>query len=87
MSNRLDQEREARLQPKRMKYAIEQIEKLGYIVIQLSDTQLWFEYEKESVVFYPYSGWHTGKSIKDGRGIDKLLKQIGGKDEKAVEII
>lgn len=76
MSNRLDQEREKELQPRRVHYAIEQIEKLGYPIFHRDNTKLLFQYKNETVTFYPYSGWHTGKSIKDGRGIDKLLKQI-----------
>ena len=26
--------------------------------------------------FFPYTGWHTGKGIKDGRGLQNLLKQL-----------
>lgn len=29
-----------------------------------------------AVMHYPFTGWHTGKSIKDGRGIQNLLKQL-----------
>jgi len=25
---------------------------------------------------WPYTGWFSGKGVKDGRGIKKLLKQI-----------
>lgn len=76
MSNRLDKEREALLQPKRIVYAIEQIEKLGYEIIFKCDTRIDFEFKGQRVQFYPYSGWHSGASIKDGRGIKKLLNQI-----------
>lgn len=32
---------------------------------------------RESVCFYwPYSGWASGKTIRDGRGLKNLLKQI-----------
>ena len=30
----------------------------------------------ERVMVYPYTGWFTGKTVKDGRGINNLLKQI-----------
>jgi hypothetical protein len=77
MSNRLDQDREKTLQPKRMAYAIEQIEKLGYEVKQVSETELQFEDRIGSIIYmFPYSGWHSGSTIKDGRGIKKLLNQI-----------
>lgn len=75
MSNRLDKEREAELQPKRMDFAIKELNKLG-IKSQSDDTKIVFQHHGERVIFYPYSGWHTGKSIKDGRGLANLLKQL-----------
>lgn len=72
---RLNQERQNDLQPKRMEYAKQRIVELGYAV-ESDDTKLWFIFKGEKVVLFVYSGWHTGKSIKDGRGIDNLLKQI-----------
>lgn len=76
MSNRQDQEREKELQPKRLLYAKEQITKLGYDILFECDTRIEFEYIGERVSFYPYSGWHSGRSIKDGRGLKKLLNQM-----------
>ena len=76
MSSRLDQEREARLQPKRVKDCKARLEKLGFEVEQAGDTQLRFVFLESMVCFWPYSGWHSGKSIKDGRGFDKLLRQL-----------
>lgn len=77
MSNRLDQESERTETPKRIKYAQEQIEALGYKVMVIEPLKaISFAFNQEVVTFYPYSGWATGKSIIDGRGIAKLLKQI-----------
>jgi hypothetical protein len=76
MSNRLDQEREAELQPKRIEYAKQEIEKLGYTITHEDKTKLQFQFKGKTVTLFPYSGWHSGASIKDGRGIDNLLKQI-----------
>ena len=76
MSNRLDQEREAELQPKRMEVAINAIKNVGLKIVFTDKTKIIFDYKDQSVVFYPYSGWHTGKSIKDGRGLQNLLNQI-----------
>ena len=42
MGNRLNQEREKELQPKRMEYAIEQISKLGFDITEHDETSLEF---------------------------------------------
>lgn len=76
MSNRQDQEREARLQPKRKEYAIEQINNLGIPVLFSTDTRIEFLWKGHKVLFFPYSGWHSGSTIKDGRGLNNLLKQL-----------
>lgn len=74
---RLNIERQHRLEPQRMDYAQRQIEKLGYKVNRVSDNQLRFEFKDSTINFFPYSGWASGATIKDGRGIKNLLKQIG----------
>lgn len=76
MSNRLDQDREAALQPQRMTTAKMALRNLGYDIIFEDNTTLRFVFGEHVVTFYPYSGWHTGKSIKDGRGLENLLRQI-----------
>lgn len=40
----------------------------------------------EIVHFYPYSGWHTGKSINDGRGWNNLYNQIKPKDKNCSDL-
>jgi len=77
MSNRLDQEREATLSPIRMEKAMKAIEEKGYTPIQVSDTQINFiHYMNHKICYFPYSGWASGSTIKDGRGLRKLLRQI-----------
>lgn len=76
MSSRLNKQREEALQPLRMQYAKEEIAKLGYQIEYYNQTFLTFYFKGSLVKMFPYSGWHTGKTIKDGRGIEKLLKQI-----------
>jgi len=74
---RLDIERQNTLEPKRMAYAKKEIEKKGYTVTEVSETQLVFEHTMgHTVNFFPYSGWASGSTIKDGRGLKKLLRQI-----------
>ena len=72
---RLDTEKQEALEPKRICYAKNQIEALGFNVYE-GGKALSFIFKNETVVFYPYSGWHTGKTIKDGRGIQNLLDQL-----------
>jgi len=76
MSNRLNQEREAELQPIRMKTCKEKLESLGYQVKSDDQTKLTFIHDGAQITFWPYSGWHTGRSIKDGRGFNNLIKQL-----------
>jgi len=76
MSDRLNQEREKILQPQRITGCKLELEKLGFEVTQSGDTELQFMFNGSLVKFWPYSGWHSGKSIKDGRGFSNLLKQL-----------
>lgn len=73
---RLDIERQLELEPKRMEFAKKSIEDLGYKVTEVSSTELRFEFRNKTVSLFPYSGWHSGSTIKDGRGLSKLLRQI-----------
>lgn len=61
----------------RAKYATNKLQALGYEVHYREDQKcIEFIYRGSIVRFYPYTGWHTGKAIQDGRGINKLLKQL-----------
>lgn len=73
---RLDIERQAKLEPKRMQFAINCIKHLGHEITFQNERELRFLFKGEEIKLFPYSGWHSGKSIVDGRGIEKLLKQI-----------
>lgn len=73
---RLNIERQKELEPKRLNDTKKIIEDLGFEVDVISPISFNFKYKGETVYFYPYSGWHSGKSIKDGRGFKKLLNQI-----------
>lgn len=76
MSNRLDQERERILQPQRIKVAKSEIEKRRLLIIAEDNTKIVFMFKGHPVQFFPYSGWHTGKTIQDGRGLRHLLEQL-----------
>lgn len=76
MSARLDQEREAELQPYRMESCQKRLEELGFTVRSNGSDLLSFEFEGSKIQFWPYSGWHSGRTIVDGRGFNKLLRQL-----------
>ena len=67
MSNRLDQEREKRLQPKRISYAVSQIQSMGLEIIEVNETRVDFYFNGDIIKYFPYSGWHTGTSIVTGK--------------------
>lgn len=73
---RLDYERQMRLEPLRMAYAKSQISALGYEVVEHNKNELRFIHNGKQVKFFPYSGWATGATIRDGRGLKNLLKQL-----------
>lgn len=61
----------------RVEYATNKITTLGYTCRYSTDDKcLLFDYKGAMVRFYPYKGWFTGKTVKDGRGLRNLLKQI-----------
>ena len=73
---RLNIERQKQLEPIRIEYAVERIKLLGYDIVYQDDTSIKLMYKGHIVTFFPYSGWATGKTIRDCRGLSKLLKQI-----------
>lgn len=52
------------------------IDKIKEVIYIETNTMVSFIFEEQRIWFYPYSGWHTGKSIVDGRGWKKLYNQI-----------
>lgn len=72
---RLDRERQERLEPKRIESCKQKLESMGFYVEQ-NHTALVFEFKGSKIQFWPYSGWHTGKTIKDGRGFENLINQL-----------
>lgn len=73
---RLDMERQRRLEPKRIATAIKSVEKLGLQIKYKDSTKIMFDFKGSNVTYFPYSGWATGKTIQDGRGLANLLKQL-----------
>lgn len=82
MGKRMDKEREEKLQPLRVKYAKEELLKLGFDLSFEDETTIKFDFKGNTITFFPYSGWFSGKGIKDGSGINKLLKRLNYKPMK-----
>lgn len=78
MSELSDQFKEHRLkvQAERMEYALKKFEKLGIPHERISDSTIQIEHNGNIINFFPHTGWHSGKGIKDGRGLNKLLNQL-----------
>jgi len=73
---RLDKVREAELTPVRKEFAKNVLRKMGYSISYEDDVKIKFIFKGEPVTFFAYSGWYTGKTIKDGRGFQNLLNQL-----------
>lgn len=69
------------LLPERMAHAKKRIAMAGYAFTCPDDMSISFMYKCCPVRFYPYTGWFTGKSVKDGRGLQNLLDQVGKKPQ------
>lgn len=64
------------VQKERLQFAKDQLEESGIDICYEDETKLKFKFQSNEVVFFPFTGWYTGKSIKDGRGLNKLLIQL-----------
>lgn len=73
---RLNKDRQAELEPIRMEKAIESIQKLGYEIGNKCDSHFDFIHKGRTITYFPYSGWASGATINDGRGLKKLLSQL-----------
>lgn len=68
--------RKAKEQKRRMDYAISKLNDIGIMPNYKDCSLLEFEHNENLIKYFPHSGWFTGKSVKDGRGIKNLLKQL-----------
>jgi hypothetical protein len=73
---RLNKDRQISLEPKRINYAVSQITALGYPITNKTSTQIDFEFNGNNIMFFPYSGWFSGKGVGSGRGLQKLIEKL-----------
>ena len=76
MGRRLNQDREQKLQPIRVGKVVASLTALDLEIIGANETTVKFLYKGNTITVFPYSGWFSGKGIKDGRGFENLLKQL-----------
>lgn len=60
----------------RVEYAHRKLTEAGIVVTKAAYNRLEFMWKGSRVMFWPFTGWATGKTIQDGRGIHNLLKQL-----------
>lgn len=64
-------------EPGRMEYAMAALRERGFKPVWNEDEKaVKFDYKGSTITFWPYRGWFSGKGVKDGRGIRKLLNQL-----------
>lgn len=73
---RLNIDRQQKIEPQRMAHAKTHLQAMGYEIVKETATTLQFKFKGNTVTYYAYSGWATGKSIRDGRGWQHLYEQI-----------
>jgi hypothetical protein len=77
MSKHIDPEEHSELQLRRMEFAMLQLDEVGVKeLVRMNDTTISFIHNGHKILFFPYTGWATGKGIKDGRGLRNLLNQL-----------
>ena len=68
------------IEKNRIEYAKRQLENLGYSVTSLPEQKaLTFLFNGNTITFYPYKGWFSGKGVTPGRGLKNLLNQLNAK--------
>ncbi|RZJ88192.1 MAG: hypothetical protein EOO20_14260 [Chryseobacterium sp.] len=73
---RLDKQRQTEKEPMRINFAKTQLEKRGFDVQVIEGNKLTFIFKGNKIQLFPYSGWHSGKGIKAGRGLMELINQL-----------
>lgn len=70
-------ERRQRKESGRVSYARTKLEERGIVYLYNENIKaIEFVHKGCIIRFYPYTGWFNGRSVKEGRGLDNLLKQL-----------
>lgn len=65
-----------KIEAERLAYCKSLLIAAGFDITKETEIELHFKFKNETIRLFPYSGWFTGKSVIDGRGIKKLMEQI-----------
>ena len=63
----------AQVEPERVTYAIKQLTDAGHTVHKVDNQSLKVN---GTIMFWPFTGWFSGKGVGSGRGIKKLLDKL-----------
>lgn len=63
-------------QQERVYHALDELQRLNISHSLHNDSEIHISHKGNLIKFFPYTGWHTGKGIKDGRGLTNLLNQL-----------
>lgn len=64
-------------EPGRREYVISELRKRGYEPVWDAGAKaVRFTHRGNTITVWPYKGFFSGKGVKDGRGIRKLLNQL-----------
>lgn len=65
-----------RLERERVDYATNQLLEAGIEPTYEDGSVIEFMFHGSKIKLFPFTGWFTGRTVKDGRGIHNLLKQV-----------
>ena len=64
-------------EPFRWQYILRELKEKGYDPQEDKENKcIHFLFHGNTITVWPYTGWFSGKGIKDGRGTKKLFRQI-----------
>ena len=70
-------ERRVRLEAKRSETALNVLRSMGFSPeYDSSEKVVTFVHGGNTIRYFPFTGWATGKGIRDGRGFVNLVRQL-----------
>lgn len=75
-------EKKLLLEAQRVKNAQALLTKSGIAFTMQNPVNIIINHDGHQISFWPYTGWHSGKSITAGRGIKNLIKQLSDETKK-----